>query len=187
MRRWACVGLLGISAWLMAADNFPREPGFQLLFNGQNLDGWQTKATGKNKAEPLDGKTEAYGQRFVVRDGQLVVDYKVKGDRFIETVRSFRGDFTIRLDFQPGEGCNNDILLLGTKFDIRAGAQGGLKGVRVGEWNTLEIVVQSGSVDYIVNGEKLASQKAKLEQGPLILRAEFEPIKFKNIRATDNK
>ena len=102
-------------------------------------------------------------------------------------MQQFAGDFTIRFDFKPGEGCNNDILLIGTKFDIRAGEKGGLKGVKVGEWSKMEIVVKGGSADFIVNGEKLATQKLKGDKGPLILRAEFEPITIKNIRATEAK
>jgi hypothetical protein len=175
-------------AAVVAADEFKPEPGFKLIFNGKNLDGWQTKAAGKDgKPMPLEGKTDAYDKRFVVKDGELVVDYKVKGDKYIETVQQFGGDFTIRFDFKPGEGCNNDILLIGTKFDIRAGEKGGLKGVKVGEWNKMEIVVKGGSADFNVNGEKLATQKLKGDKGPLVLRAEFEPITIKNIRATETK
>jgi hypothetical protein len=185
--------LLSIAAFVLAAglvaaaDDFQLEPGFKLLFNGKNLDGWRTKAAGKDKAMPLDGKTDAFGGRYAVKDGEMVIDYKVKGDRYIETVREFAGDFTIRMDFKPGEGCNNDILLIGTKFDLRAGEKGGLKGVKVGEWSKLEIVAKGGSVDFIVNGEKLATQKTKGEKGPLTIRAEFEPIAIKNIRATEGK
>ncbi|MCI0701165.1 MAG: DUF1080 domain-containing protein [Planctomycetia bacterium] len=175
-------------AIVSAADDFKPEPGFKLIFNGKNLDGWQTKASKKNeKPESLEGKTEAFGKRFVVKDGELVVDYKVKGDRYIETVHQYSGDFTIRFDFKPGEGCNNDLLLLGTKFDIRAGEKGGLKGVKVGEWNKMEIVVKGGSADFNVNGAKAATQKTKGNKGPFIIRAEYEPITFKNIRASDGK
>src|SRR5438132_12273179 len=164
-------------AAVVAADEFKPEPGFKLIFNGKNLDGWQTKASGKDgKPVPLEGKTEAYDKRYVVSDGELVIDYKVKGDKYIETVQQFSGDFTIRYDFKPEEGCNNDTLLIGTKFDILAGGKTTLKGVKIGEWNKMEIVVKGGSADFIVNGEKLATQKTKAEKGPLILRAEFGPI-----------
>ena len=174
-------------AALVAADEFKPEPGFTLLFNGKNLDGWQTKAAGKNKAMPLDGKTDAYEGRYKVKDGEMVIDYKMKGDRYIETVRQFSGDFTIRYDFKPEEGCNNDTLLLGTKFDIVAGAKNTTKGVKLGEWNTMEIVAKGGSVDFVVNGSKVATQKTKAEKGPLVLRAEFGPITYKNIRASAEK
>jgi hypothetical protein len=187
MRLLSCVLLTcAACAAVVAADEFKPEPGFKLIFNGKNLDGWQTKAAGKDgKPMPLEGKTDAYDKRFVVADGELVLDPKVKGDRYIETVQQFSGDFTIRYDFKPGEGCNNDTLLLGTKFDILAG--GKLKGVKDGEWNKMEIVVKSGSADFVVNGEKLATQKTKSEKGPLILRAEFGQITYKNIRATEQK
>jgi hypothetical protein len=184
------------AAAVVAADEFKPEPGFKLIFNGKDLTGWQTKTETRkdkegNKTEikgtALDGKTEAYDKRFVVKDGELVIDYKVKGDKYIETVQQFGGDFTIRYDFKPEEGCNNDTLLLGTKFDILAGAKNTTKGVKLGEWNTMEIVVKGGSADFVINGEKVATQKTKTEKGPLILRAEFGPITYKNVRATEGK
>ncbi len=174
------VGVTVVAA--TAADEIKIEPGFQLVFNGKNLDGWQTKAA---KPVPLEGKTGAFDGRFAVKDGELVIDDKVKGDKYIETVRQFTGDFTIRYDFKPGEGCNNDTLLLGTKFDILAG--GKLKGVKDGEWNAMEIVVKGGSADFVVNGQKLATQKTKAEKGPLVLRAEFGRIAYRNVRVSEAK
>ena len=184
MRLLSCV-LFALSAGaVVAADEFKPEPGFKLLFNGKNLDGWQTKGA---KPESLDGKTAAYGDRFRVADGQLVIDYKTKGDKYIETREQFGGNFTIRFDFKPGEGCNNDLLLLGTKFDIRAGAKGGLKGVKLDDWNAMEIVVKDGSAEFKVNGEKAATQKTKGDKGPFTLRAEFGPITVKNVRVGDSR
>jgi hypothetical protein len=184
MRLLSCALFVLSAGAVIAADEFKPEPGFKLIFNGKNLDGWQTKAA---KPESLEGKTDAFDGRFRVKDGELVVDYKVKGDKYIETKEQFAGDFTIRFDFKPGEGCNNDLLLLGTKFDIRAGAKGGLKGVKVDEWNKMEIVVKGGSADFVVNGEKAATQKTKGDKGPFIIRAEFEPITIKNIRVSGGK
>jgi hypothetical protein len=189
MRLLSCVLLVcATGAAVVAADEFKPEAGFKLIFNGKNLDGWQTKAAGKDgKPMALEGKTDAYDKRFVVTDGELVIDYKVKGDKYIETVQQFGGDFTIRYDFKPEEGCNNDTLLIGTKFDIVAGAKNTTKGVKLGEWNKMEIVVKGGSADFIVNGEKVATQKLKGDKGPLVLRAEFGPITYKNIRASEGK
>ena len=176
------------AAAVVAADDFKPETGFKLLLNGKNLDGWQTKAAGKDgKPLPLDGKTDAYDKRFVAADGELVIDPKVKGDRYIESVQQFSGDFVIRFDFKPGDGCNNDILLLGTKFDLNSGGKdgkGATKGIKPGEWNKLEINAKGGSVDFVVNGEKAATQKTKGDKGPLTLRAEFGPIVIKNLRAS---
>jgi 3-keto-disaccharide hydrolase len=185
MRLLSCAAtLLASCAAVVAADEFKLEPGYKLLFNGKNLDGWQTKGA---KPEALTGKTDAYDGRYKVKDGELIIDYKVMGDKYIESVQQFGGDFTIRFDFKPSEGCNNDILLLGTKFDIRAGGKDGLKGVKVEEWSKMEIVVKGGSADFNVNGEKLSTQKTKGDKGPLTIRAEFGPIIIKNLRATDAK
>lgn len=184
MRLLSCVLFACAAGATFAADEFKPEPGFKLIFNGKNLDGWQTKAA---KPVALEGKTDAFDNRYAVKDGELVIDYKVKGDKYIETVQQFTGDFTIRYDFKPEEGCNNDTLLLGTKFDILAGGKTTGKGVKLGEWNTMEIVVKAGSADFLINGEKVATQKTKAEKGPLILRAEFGPITYKNIRASDGK
>jgi hypothetical protein len=185
MRTLPCVVFLLTATAVVAADEFKLEPGYKLLFNGKNLDGWQTKAAGKDgKAEPLDGKTEAFAGRFKVADGELVIDPKVKGDRYIETVAPVSGDFTIRFDFKPADGCNNDLLFLGTKFDIKVGSKDALKGVKAGEWSKIEIVVKAGSADFIVNGEKAATQKTKADKGPFTLRAEGGAIAVKNVRIT---
>lgn len=189
MRYLSCgLFLCAAATFVVAADEFKPEPGFKLIFNGKSLDGWQQKAAGKDgKPVPLDGKAEAFDKRFVVKDGELVIDPKVKGDRYIETVQPFGGDFTIKYDFKPEDGCNNDTLLLGTKFDIKAGGKDAVKGVKVGEWNTMDIAAKGGSIDFVVNGEKVQTQKAKGDKGPLVLRAEFGAVRYKNIRASEGK
>lgn len=188
MRSLPCALLLVATTAVVAADEFKPEPGFQLLFNGKTLDGWQQKGAKKDdKRAALDGKADAFDKRFVVKDGELVIDPKVKGDRYLETVRQFGGDFTVRYDFKPADGCNNDTLLLGTKFDIKAGGKDAVKGVNSDEWNTMEIVAKGGSVDFVINGQKLQTQKTKADKGPLTLRAEFGAISYRNIRATEGK
>ena len=188
MRLVSCVLFVFTVSAIGFADEFKLEPGYKLLFNGKNLDGWQTKAAGKDgKPESLEGKTEAFGGRFKVVGGELVYDPKVKGDRYIETVTPVTGDFTIRFDFKPSEGCNNDLLFLGTKFDIVAGAKNSIKGVKLDEWNTMEIVVKDKKAEYKVNGETAGTREVKGDKGPFILRAEFGPMIVKNLRISDSK
>src|SRR5688572_2944493 len=93
-----------------AGDDFKPEPGFTLLFNGKNFDGWKTK-----KGEALTGKSDAYGGRFKAEGGSLVIDYKMKGDSYIYTTKEFKGDVHIKFDFNPGEGCNNDLFFRNNK------------------------------------------------------------------------
>src|ERR1700741_32747 len=90
--------VLGANA-RVAADDFKLEPGFTLLFNGKNLDGWREA---RGKKESLQGKTEAFGGRFKVADGKLVYDPAVKGDLYIETTKEFGKDVQIKFDFRPG-------------------------------------------------------------------------------------
>src|SRR5688500_18197362 len=84
-----------------AADDFKVEEGFTLLFNGKDLTGWKTAAKGK-AGESLDGKTESPTRRFVVKEGVLVIDPKVKGDLTINSEKEFSGDSHLKFDFRPG-------------------------------------------------------------------------------------
>ncbi len=154
------------------------EPGFTLLFNGKNLDGWR-EAKGKKAA--LDGKTEAYKGRFKVVEGKLVYDPAVKGDSYIETVRAFGKDVHIKFEFNPGPKCNNDVFLRGTKFDIVPGNKEN-KNVKEGEWYTFEVIVSGDKVEHKINGATVRTSKAKAQATPLMLRAEFGAMQVKNIR-----
>jgi Domain of Unknown Function (DUF1080) len=183
MRRWSSVvlvtGLL-LSVARLSAEA-PLEPGFTLLFNGKNLDGWK-EAGGKK--EPLDGKTEAYKGRFKVVEGKLLYDPAVKGDLYIETAREFDKDVHIKFDFKPGPKCNNDLFLRGTKFDIIPGNKEN-KTVKEGEWSTGEIIVHGDKVEHKINGETARTSKAGAKATPFKLRAEFGAIEIKNLRVKE--
>ena len=165
----------------MSADDFKLERGFTLLFNGKNLDGWK-EASGKK--ESLDGKTEAYNGRFKVVEGKLVYDPSVKGDLYIETAKEFAKDVHIKFDFKPGPKCNNDLFIRGTKFDIIPGNKEN-KGVKEGEWSTLEVIVKGDKVEHRVNGVLVRTSRAGAKATPLMLRAEFGALRVKNIRVKE--
>src|SRR5690242_883239 len=76
---------------LSSADAAKPEPGYKPLFNGKNLDGWQTKA-----GESLDGKTEAFKGRFKVVEGKIVIDPKVKGDVVVQTANKLPAEVSIK-------------------------------------------------------------------------------------------
>jgi hypothetical protein len=164
------------------AGDFKLEPGFTLLFNGKNLDGWK-EASGKK--DPLEGKTEAYKGRFKVVDGKLVYDPSVKGDLYIETTKEFGKDVTIKFDFKPGPKCNNDLLLRGTKFDIVPGSKEN-KNVKEGEWYAFEIIIIGDKIEHKINGETARTSTVKSKGAtPFKLRAEFGAIEIKNIRVKE--
>lgn len=164
------------------AADFTPEPGFTLLFNGKNLDGWQTAKT--PTAEPLQGKTEAFGGRFKVVDGTLVYDPAVKGNLYIETTREFAKDVHIKLEFNAGPKCNNDFFLRGTKFDVVPGGKE-TTNVKEGEWTTLEIIVQGDKVEHKVGAETVRTSKATAASSRFMLRAEFGAIQIRNIRVNE--
>jgi len=181
MRTWLCLLFCAALALVVplhgAAGEFKLEPGFTLLFNGKNLDGWKTKKGN----EPLDGKTEAYNGRFKIENGSLVIDPKVKGDVIIETAKEF-GNVHIKFEFNPGPGCNNDLFLRGTKFDIVAKQ---LKNVKEGEWNTLEIIATGDKIEHKVNGESKRMSTAKAKTSVFGIRAEFGPVQIRHLRVKE--
>jgi hypothetical protein len=186
MRFLPCIAFLLTSSLVVAADDFKLEPGYKLLFNGKNLDGWQNKVA-KKDAKPvlLEGKNEAYDGRFKVKeDGELVLDPKVKGDRYIETTQEFSGNVTIRFQFKPGEACNNDLFLLGTKFDI---TKEGVKNARFDEWNDFEIAVKDKKAEFKCNGQSIKTIPTKADKSPFCLRAEFGNIVYRNIRISEKE
>lgn len=179
MRLPSSVALLLSASVIVAADDFKPEPGFKLLFNGKNLDGWQTQ-TGKKM--PLDGKTEAFKGRFKIVDGELVIDPAVKGDVRIETRHQFGQTVTLRFEFKPDEKCNNDLFLLGTKFDITLAA---IKNVKKDEWNKMEILIQDGKAAFTCNGQLVRSIPAKGDKSTFAIRAEFGAISIRKLRASE--
>jgi hypothetical protein len=183
MRRFSC-GILVVGLALVlplprmrGADDPKAEPGFTLLFNGKNFDGWKTK---KGNAA-LDGKKEAYNGRFKIVDGNLVIDPKVKGDVIIETAKEFAKDVHIKFEFNPGPDCNNDLFFRDTKFDIVPKT---LKNVKEGEWNTLEIIAVGDKIEHKVNGEAKKATKTKAGNA-LGIRAEFGPIQIRNLQVKE--
>jgi hypothetical protein len=189
MRRTSCLALCTCLFLLMplpgmSAGDFKLEPGFTLLFNGKNLDGWKEVGGKKDAPLALDGKTEAYMGRFKVVDGKLVYDPAVKGDKYIETAREFGKDVHIKFDFKAGPKCNNDVFLRGTKFDIVLGKGKESKNVKEGEWCTFDLIVNGDMVEHKINGEtaRMTKGKAGAKATPFKLRAEFGAIEVKNIR-----
>ena len=158
-----------------AADDFTLEPGFSALFVKGDLTGWKTK----KEKESLDGKSEAYKGRFKLAGGVLTIDPKVKGDVIIETAKEFAGDATIRFDFRPATGCNNDLFFRGTKFDINPKM---LTKVKLDEWNELEIAVKADKAEFRINGELTKTLPAKVAKSPLGIRAEFGAIEIRKLR-----
>ncbi len=164
------------------AGDFKLEPGFKLIFNGKDLDGWRQKS---DKAA-LASKTHAYDGRFKVDGGVLLFDPTVKGVRSIETTKEFDKDVHFKLDFKPGPKCKNCILFREIKgFDIVPG-QGETKAVKEGEWHSFEARATGETLQYSINGEVARTAiKIKAKSSSLVLRAETGKMEIKNIRVKE--
>src|SRR5690242_11510611 len=111
MVRFSAFALLG-STFLLAAARGD-EPGFRPIFNGKDLTGWRQGQAG------LAGKTSTEDGRFAVRDGVLVIagskDRPPKMTE-IDTVESYDGDFTLRLEFRASPDANSGLHLRDKAF-----------------------------------------------------------------------
>jgi hypothetical protein len=189
--------------------------GFESLFNGKNLDGWQ------------GNKTDYFAQ-----NGEMVVNPERGGHGNIFTEKEY-SDFNFRFDFQLTPGANNglgiraplegdaayvgmELQILDNTAAIYANLQqyqyhGSVYGVipakrgflnPVGEWNSQEVIVKGSKVKVILNGEtildgdiKEASKNGTLDhkEHPGLLREKGyigflghgSELKLRNLRIKD--
>ena len=102
--------LLFVCSIIVAQDNVlnkkESEQGWQLLFNGENLDGWTS--VGKETPPTLG---------WEIRDGVLTV--KKEGDKRGGDIitREKYSNFDLKIDFRITEGANSGIKYFFTKYE----------------------------------------------------------------------
>jgi len=160
-------------------DKMPFVPGFQPMFNGKDLTGWQglvenpiarakmSKEDLAKKQAVADGKLS---ESWIVKDGMIC--FTGTGDNLC-TKRSY-GDFEMIVDYKIGKNGDSGIYLRGTPqvqiWDIARvedGAQVGSGGLYnnsenrnplvvadnpIDEWNTLRITMIGDRVTAYLNG-----------------------------------
>ncbi len=189
--------------------------GFESLFNGKNLDGWQGNLTD-----------------YYADNGEMVVDPKMGGHGNIYTAKEY-SDFNFRFEFQLTPAANNglgiraplegDAAYVGMELQILDDSDpvyanlheyqyhGSVYGVipakrgfqkPVGEWNTEEVIVKGTHIKVILNGVtivdgdiKEASKNGTLDkkEHPGLLREKGyigflghgSELKFRNLRIKD--
>ncbi len=163
------------------------EPGFRPLFNGNDLTGWRQGKT------DLAGKMTSEDGRFAVKDGILVISgSKEKPPKMteIDTVRSYDGNFTLRLEFRASRDANSGLHLRDKAFAHqlqirdypRVGPYKMLKDYRDVDWNAIEVVVAGTKARCTCNGELLEAALEIPRSGPLSLQSETNTIEYRNIR-----
>jgi hypothetical protein len=180
-------GLLAAVASLAAAsgpadDEFKPEEGYTSLFNGRDLSGWKP---GKTDKESLDGKTEAFGGRFRVRDGVIVV-HEGRGIQDLYTVKEFNKDFHLKLEFRAAPRADSGVYLRGPQLQVRdyptVGPYKNLKHFKRGGWNLLDITVKDGKALCKCNDEVIEKAMRVPSRGGIGLQAETGRFEFRHIR-----
>jgi hypothetical protein len=183
------------------------EPGWQPLFNGNDLTGWK-----------LDGGTP--GAWRVDRSNQAIAIMEQKQQSWLLTEREY-ANFRLRFDFQLGGGARSGVALrvtpkaakrlvvsimddtapqwtnaqptqrTGALLDLAIDKPAQLR--RVGEWNRMEIELQGGLLQVKVNGNPTIQRPlysdvvskylgARLPSKGLIgLNHYFGSLRFKNV------
>jgi hypothetical protein len=154
--------------------NMEKMEGYELLFNGESLDGW------------VGNKTD-----YVVEDGMIVIypDRGGKGNLFTEKEYA---NFIFRFEFQLTPGANNglgiraplegDAAYVGMELQILDNTaekyaelheyqyHGSVYGVipakrgflkPVGEWNQQEVIANGDSITVVLNGEVIVNGDIK--------------------------
>ncbi len=192
--------------------NMEKVEGFQLLFNGKNLDGW----TGNTKD-------------YVVEDGTIVLHPENGGEGNLYTEKEY-ANFILRFDFQLTLGANNglgirvplnshaaydgmelqildntaekykdlhDYQYHGSVYGVIPAKRGYLKPV--GEWNMQEVIADGTHIKVILNGHvildsdiKEASRGGAIDgkkhkglknkKGHIAFLSHGDMVKFRNIR-----
>lgn len=176
-----------LGSMLLLASARAEDPGFTPLFNGKDLTGWRY-----GQAD-LTGKTASDDGRFAVKDGILVITGskdKPPKNTEIDTVESFDGDFTLRLEFRASKDANSGLHLRDKVFAHqlqirdypRVGPYKALKSYKDGDWNAIEVVVTGTKARCTCNGELLEAALEIPAKGPLALQSETNVLEYRNIR-----
>lgn len=155
-------------------SNMEKMEGYELLFNGENLNGW------------VGNKTD-----YVVEDGMIII-YPEKGGKGNLYTEKEYANFIFRFEFQLTPGANNglgirapldgnsaykamELQILdntaekykdlheyqyhGSVYGVIPAKRGFLKPV--GEWNQQEVIAEGNNIKVILNGEVIVDGNLK--------------------------
>jgi len=189
---------------------FQPAPGFQSLFNGKDLTGWNYLPTTdqqkkqharwkKNKPDTAPpwpvydsvvdfaGKTKSDDGRFVALNGTIVVTVPPEGRKLqmLYTKKEFTGDFTLRLQFKAAKGADSGVFIKGKQLQCRdypnAGPYKKLKNFRAEDWNDLVVVAKGNTAYCTCNGEVLEAEMMIPESGPIGFEGDHGKLEYRNI------
>jgi lysophospholipase L1-like esterase len=192
-------------------DSFAPEPGFESLFNGKDLSGWEWRRTSDadreraarwqasdpNAAawpfvdEPVrfDGLAASPDGRYRAIAGRLVVTQPPEYRRVQQlwTTREFPEDFELRLEFRATPFADSGVFLRGLQLQVRdyrlAGPYKELRSYRPQEWNELVVTVTGTKARATCNGEVLEEALEVPASGPIGLEGDRGQLEYRRIRA----
>lgn len=178
MKKSLCTLVLILSALFGYSQNqltnMEKVDGFELLFNGENLNGW------------IGNKID-----YVAEDGMIIMYPDNGGEGNIYTEKEY-ANFVLRFDFQLTPGANNGLgiraplnknaaykgmelqILDNTaekytdlqKYQYHGSVYGVIPAKRgflspVGEWNMQEVIADGDSITVVLNGEVILAGNIK--------------------------
>ena len=191
------VRISGRRAPTLARDSSPTWGQPIELFNGKNLNGWETQ---------LDGVANGW----IVRDGFL---YNERPGQNLMTSQKF-DDFKLHVEFRFPNGSNSGIYLRGryeVQIEDNFGGEaechkiGGIYGhltpsvnaaKPAGYWQTYDITLVGRSVTIELNGERVVDRQAipgitggaldshEGQPGPILIQGDHGPVEFRKIVIT---
>jgi lysophospholipase L1-like esterase len=196
-------------------DEFTVEPGFEALFNGADLTGWEYRPStaadlnsasgwqrGNLSAPPwvivtrgsqFDGVMQAPDGRYVARNGRLVVTIPPEGRKIqqIYTQRDFPNDFVLKLEFRATPNADSGVFLRGKQLQCRdyllAGPYKELKNYKPLDWNEMVVTVKGNTAHCTVNGEVIEEAFELPDTGPIGLEGDQGQLEYRNIRIKETK
>ncbi|WP_396637271.1 DUF1080 domain-containing protein [Maribacter sp. R77961] len=166
----------------------------QKLFNGKNLDGWETNDN--NQWEVIDGILTSAKPGI-----NLISKEKFK-------------DFKLHAEFRYPKGSNSGLYLRG-RYEIQIADNkglepssiyfGGIYGLltpntnmakEAGEWQTYDITLTGRTVTIVANGKTIISEQNipgmtggaldnnEAEAGPIMIQGDHGPVEFKSLEIT---
>ncbi|MCP4858535.1 MAG: DUF1080 domain-containing protein [Fuerstiella sp.] len=194
------VWLLSCAAGAMGSAAQPSEEGFELLFNGKDLSGWQKE-----------------GQAgFVVRDGMLICNGSGNWPTWLRTTEVFE-NFVLRMDYKTRFGAESGVFfhaplhgrISHVGYEVQIGGPGGLKNHSTGAifdavppltaaarhysdeaFDELEITMNWPGLKVRLNGQLVQdldvrehdSLRYRPRLGHIGLQDRGKPVLFRNVR-----